>query len=268
MNDINLLNIKSEICLFADDTSISNSNKNLETLITDLSTDLDIISQWLSHNHLLLNTDKTNSILFKRSYHCNTDDEDIELFCNGKKVKFVNSITLLGVVIDDRLKFDKHSVNICKKINSKLYILKKFSYLFDLNFKSILYKMFIQSRFEYCSSLFIYFSNNQDMNRIIKCFEKSIHVILKTNVSHLSLTDQVKTLSKFKILPINLRLFLNFNIFLHSIINASNTCDLSRKIFILKNRFYFRDPYQLPEFSTDIYKFSFITISIKFINQF
>ena len=44
---------------------------------------------------------------------------------DNKNIKFVRTFKLLGVIIDNRLNFEDHTVSICKKVNSKTGLLKK-----------------------------------------------------------------------------------------------------------------------------------------------
>ena len=64
-NDLHL-NLEFTKCiLFADDTTIYNSHKDLRYLAWTLEHDLSIISDWFKANKLTLNTKKSVSILFK-----------------------------------------------------------------------------------------------------------------------------------------------------------------------------------------------------------
>ena len=46
--------------------------------------------------------------------------ETIRLTINGAEMKGQNSVTLLGVEIDNDLSFDNHISNICKKARKKI----------------------------------------------------------------------------------------------------------------------------------------------------
>jgi hypothetical protein len=85
--------------------------------------------------------------------------EDIIIKCENEKIPFVKKFTLLGVILDEYLTFDLHTISICSKVNWKISVLRKSSYLFDLKFRVTLFKLFIMSKYDYCSSLFIYFSD-------------------------------------------------------------------------------------------------------------
>ena len=164
INDISFLNISSKLTIFADDTTISGSNKCLDSLLVELTNDTETISQWLSFNHLIINWDKTNAIFFKKSNHNSINNDRLNLLCNNKKIEFVDSVILLGITIDDKLKFDRHSINICKKINSKLYILKKIKdFLIFLTLNLNLY--YIKCSFKVESNIALQFFFSSQINK-------------------------------------------------------------------------------------------------------
>ena len=45
--------------LFADDSTASDSSSNIKSLAESLSVDLNLISNWLVHNRLIINWSKT-----------------------------------------------------------------------------------------------------------------------------------------------------------------------------------------------------------------
>jgi len=100
------------------------------------------------------------------------------LIIGANVISFTKIVRLLGVMIDDKLKFDCHVSTLCKKVASKVHLLKKSSFMFDMKFKVILYKMFIQSSFEFCSTLFFDLKISSELDRLDKCFCRSINKYL------------------------------------------------------------------------------------------
>ena len=49
----------------------------------------------------------------------------IDVFVNGKQLSNVDCATLLGVEIDSKLSFDEHIEKLCKKLASRIAILRK-----------------------------------------------------------------------------------------------------------------------------------------------
>jgi hypothetical protein len=78
---------------------------------------------------------------------------------SGIPIPFVKTFRYLGVMIDDKLNFHQHVKKICQQVTFKTNVLKKCAYLFDIQFKTILFKLFIQSQFDYCSTLLFHLNN-------------------------------------------------------------------------------------------------------------
>jgi hypothetical protein len=138
-----------------------------------------------------------------------------DLIFNEIKIPFVSSSKLLGVIIDNKLKFDLNTKEVARKVAYKTRVLMKSAFLFEMKFKVILFKLFIQLSLDYSSTLFIHFSNQLDQNRLEKSFSRSIHRLLKVNLSEwdprissfveMDIETQMKTLSVHNILPLKLR---------------------------------------------------------------
>jgi hypothetical protein len=267
INDIGFLNLMSTLHLFADDTTISYSHQNIDILIQKLTDDLVIICNWLKNNRLIVNLAKTNAILFNYSSHNQTKSNSINLSLGDNKIPFVESTKLLGVVIDNKLKFDLHTIAICKQINSKTHLLARSAYLFPIEFKITLFKMFIQSRLDYCSSLFIHLSDNNDKNRIEKCFNNSLNKLLGIKIHNKSIDQQISILKPFNILPLKVRHFERFSIYLFSLFK-NNNCKQILKMFIKSRSASTRIQFILPKTNSNFVNFSFIAISTKILNLF
>jgi hypothetical protein len=264
INDINYLNISSKLFIYADDTTVTYACESLVNLVSTITTDLATISSWLHHNHLILNVAKTQSVDFAISNRGRKREQAPPLVVNGQVVNYVDKFTLLGVSFDKFLKFDDHTINICKKINIKIFILSRCAHLFHLNFKTVLFKLFIQSHFDYCSTVYSHLSVIST-SRINRCFSRALRKLLNINIKNMDIDQQLATLSPFNILPLALRRFNRFITFLYSICKYNNTSFLFLNIF--KNR-NLKDNLITPKCHTDLLKYSFTSISIKILNLF
>ena len=73
------------------------------------------------------------------------------------RIEKVNNFKLIGFNIDNKLSFTDHVASICKSINQKLFSIKRLFYL-ATSVKVKFFKSFILPYFDYCGSLFIYYS--------------------------------------------------------------------------------------------------------------
>ena len=278
INDLCHIILNSNKSIFADDTTLYCSGPSIQSLIGLLEKDLEIISNWLAHNRLLLNVGKSNAMLFKWKnqpkldiLNVNTDaSNDLEIKCDGELVPFVRKITLLGVIIDEYLNFDLHTISLCSKVMWKLSVLKKSSYLFDLKFRIILFKLFIQSKYDYCSTIFFHFTRKQNYTRLESSFAKSLNKYLRINIAQMDVVNQYEHLKTFKLLPIRLRYFQNFVFFTFNLFKENRAGTLLDSFRSHKKTRTLRNDsiYHVPKFNTSLYEFSFISIAIKLLNSF
>ena len=144
------------------------------------------------------------------------------------------------------MKFDLHTISICRKLCFKIHTLKKCAYLFDLNFRIILFKLFIQSSFDYCSTLFFHFFNKSDSDRLEKSFSEAINKFLNIKLYVLSkwtlnktqkneklvkiikttldIRSQIDVLDKYHMQPLQLRYLYHFLSFTYSAFNNCPGC--------------------------------------------
>jgi hypothetical protein len=116
-----------------------------------------------------------------------------------------------------------------------------------------LYKIFIQSQFDYCSSLFIHLLK-QDRDRLERCFRKSIARLLKINLQQNDHKVQFSILIKYNILPLFYRQFFHFISFLFKLIifKHSVLCSKLCKYTIIKTLrklVYERETTTTPQYS-------------------
>ena len=127
INDLPLYT-SAQLDLYADDTTVTASAdvKDLATLNSSLNKSVSEIQLWASANKLPLNEDKTKvlTITGKRRV-ANINRSDIDVIVNGKQLSNVDCATLLGVEIDSKLSFNEHVEKICKKLASRIAILRK-----------------------------------------------------------------------------------------------------------------------------------------------
>ena len=124
------------------------------------------------------------------------------------------NVKLFGVEIDSQLKLDKQIRDICSKLNRKAFILSWPFYLFNPDFKSILFKLFIFPNFDYCSTLF-YFNNCSILSKFyIKNFKLFLNLDIHNNDD---LSMQLSVFNHLNILPLKLWFFTHYCTFLHSL---------------------------------------------------
>ena len=70
------------------------------------------------------------------------------------------TVKRLGVTLDNKLNFDQHLNNGCLKANRKLSTLPRITQYLDFNQMRNLFKAFLESKFKYCPSTWMFYSRS------------------------------------------------------------------------------------------------------------
>ena len=110
---------------FADDNTVSHNAPSLNELIQELQTLTESIISWFAQSHMIANSSKFHAIIIRKD---RKDTEGMEININGKVLKTESEVPLLGITLYNRLTFDIHIGNICKKAANQLNALKRLAY--------------------------------------------------------------------------------------------------------------------------------------------
>ena len=106
--------------------------------------------------------------------------DDIELKLDeNTTLRSEKSVKALGVIIDNRLTFNDHISAGCLKAARQLNALARISKYLDPKSKSIIYKSFIRSNFEYCPLVW-HFCGKTNNNKLEKIQERSLQILQDT----------------------------------------------------------------------------------------
>ena len=140
VNDI--VNISSVIpILFADDTNIFLTGKNIGNLMGQMNQELSKLVEWVNVNKLSLNISKTKYMIF--SNRNVIQDGNLNLLINNVKLKRVNQTKFLGVIIDSKLTWKEHILHVRKKISKGAGILCKARKVLNRETLITLYNSFV-----------------------------------------------------------------------------------------------------------------------------
>jgi Reverse transcriptase (RNA-dependent DNA polymerase) len=176
INDIKSAIGDADINLFADDTLISVSAKTAIEAHTKMNDLLNRVSRWLKLNRLKLNTAKTKFMVV--TYKKNIDYGALKLKIDDTEIERVGEIKYLGVVIDDKLKFNMNVDYIIKKVAKKINLITRISSRLTAASKITLYKSLISPHFDYCSSV-LFLASDEQLNELQKLQNRMMRIILK-----------------------------------------------------------------------------------------
>ena len=116
VNDLPYVTDLFSVCLFADDTTLIFESFNNSELSNKCNAGVALFNNWCCANRLSINFKKTYIMLFSNILH----PEDISaIYLNDRIIKYASSLEFLGIIIDDKLKFNLHIDYISKKISKK-----------------------------------------------------------------------------------------------------------------------------------------------------
>ena len=139
--------------MYANDTVLYYSPKDMKEIEKILSQDLCTVSNWLQENELMLNlkTGKTEVMLFGAKKRLNQQEREIEINYQSQPINTTNSYKYLGVKLDPSLNMQEHFNSICRKASSRMRLLKRIRpFIIDLATLRI-YQALIVPIITYCS---------------------------------------------------------------------------------------------------------------------
>ena len=133
--------------MFADDTSVFIEGSCYETIINIMNVELSKISIWLKANKLTINIQKTFYMVFHRAKIKKTTQT---VMIQDTHILALNNTKFLGVIIDNKLKWNEHITYIKNKISKSIGILYKSRNYLNRHTLRNLYYTFIYPYLIYC----------------------------------------------------------------------------------------------------------------------
>ena len=143
--------------LFADDTTLQDSDCDLTRLTSRCNSNLKIASRWFQANRLTLNAKKTKCMVFGPNGNSNPlpfplkiQGTNIERIGNRFSTKFFK---LVGVKLDDQLNWSEHSNYVSGKVAKANYGLARAKKILPTDLKLMVYNSLIKCHLDYCLSI-------------------------------------------------------------------------------------------------------------------
>ena len=119
----------------------------------------------------MLNVSKTKELIL--DYRLNKHDPN-PVIIDGSEVQRTDHYKYLGVIMDNKLCWKQHVDYICKKLNSRLYCLRKLhKFQISSNILQLFYESVVSSVWKYCVSVWGGNSSKRDTDRITSTIKKA-----------------------------------------------------------------------------------------------
>ena len=119
LNDLFYILNDVDICNYVDDTTPNVCDSSLKIGIEKLEKSSQLAIKWFNHNYMRLNAEKCEFLITGHRF------EHLWLNVGETQVWEKNQVKLLGITIDNELKFNDHITKICCKAKSKLSALSR-----------------------------------------------------------------------------------------------------------------------------------------------
>ena len=137
-NDLHLHLELTSCILFADDTTLYVTHKNLKYLFWCIQHDLELIGDWFKANKLTLNLSKTVCMLFRHDKKTYTK-KDGSICVNENIIPFVNVTKFLGIWIDTKLDWKTHTDKLIYKLRTASKLLSSSKFYLNVHCAKMLY---------------------------------------------------------------------------------------------------------------------------------
>ena len=186
--------------LFADDTTLFITGNDNKQLYDNMNDDLTSLSKWCAANSLKINISKCDYMIFGKNRNLRIDDK-LEL--EGAEIKCTSKFKLLGIVVDENLKWDSHIEFINSKISSSLYGMRRIKNYVNKDTLTKIYYAFIHSHLSYGNLLW---GNTPQkyLNKLTVQQKKAVRIIHKApynaHTSQLFIQSRILTLRNITLL--------------------------------------------------------------------
>ena len=167
----------TEVCNYADDTTIFACDSDVNNVQYKLEADACLLSKWFADNHMKLNDAKCHFMLFGSTASGTSVNVGTSCIEQSDKEK------LLGITLDKNLDFKCHVENICKKAGQKLHALARVAKFMDQEKLQTVMNAFILSQFSNFPVVWMFHDRNVN-NKMNKIHESALRIAFKDTSSN------------------------------------------------------------------------------------
>ena len=181
VNDITSTSNILDFILFADDTTITYSHKDIKNQMNVVNSELIKVSNWFKANKLSVNATKTNyMILGTPCMVTNIKECDVSVTLNNTVLQRVRNTKFLGVLIDECLTWKTHIDCVSKTLSRNIGVMNKLKYYLPECILRILYCTLIMPYINY--GILIWGDTCKTyLDKLVKLQKWAIRVITKSH---------------------------------------------------------------------------------------
>ena len=175
--------------LFADDTTIFTTGTSVEDIAAKLNSAMSRISSWMSKNGLTLNITKTKTMLI---HPPSKRPPPLVVSYNDSLIDQVQVFKLLGVFVDQHLKWDHHVNHVATTVSRNVNLMRRLSWTLPQKSLLCFYYTYVIPSLNYCSLVWR-LCRKSNLQRLQRLQNLSARIILKLPKPY-SATTAINTL--------------------------------------------------------------------------
>ena len=164
--------------LFADDTTLYKTHRNLVYLQWCVQDDMNRIMEYFRINKLTLNLNKTVCVLFQKN---KTSTNEIKLQLDNHIIPNSPETKFLGMTLDQNLNWSSHVSQLILKLNRNLNLLKLSRNMMTQESKLLVYHSHLENHIQYGLLLWGNGTSNTQINRLQKIQNKALQYVTNKN---------------------------------------------------------------------------------------
>ena len=154
---------KCNLCIYADDSTLYSTGKDLNRIRRNLEDDFMILNLWFHANHMTLNPGKCHYMVIGGR------DLSHEIMLSNSKIISSNEEKLFGIFLDSKLIFQSYVGSLCRKASQEINALARLkNFLTSDQRNLLLLDTVTKSQFTYCPLIRMFTSRylNYTLNNI------------------------------------------------------------------------------------------------------
>ena len=186
--------VNSDLLLYADDTCLIYTGKDINTIEEQLNTDFSSLCDWFVDNKLSVHfgEEKTKSILFGTKRQLK-NQRDLDLRYGDLKIKQHSKVTYLGCILDNDLSGESMATKVLRLVNNRLKFLYRKQKFLTLSLRRLLCNALIQPHYDYACSAWYPSLNKRLSKKIQTSQNKCIRYCLNLdNRAHVGIDEFIK----------------------------------------------------------------------------
>ena len=187
VNNISKAYHTSTLSLYADDTEIHSSSKNIDLAVYNVNKDLQSVRHWFCRNGLICNTKKSEAMIIA-SHKALKTNRDINIFYGDSILKQQRHFKCL-VVVDESLSWNNHVSYIASRVYPKLKLSNIILSFLGPAILLKIYKMTILPVLD-CGCIVWGLCSKKNSDFLDRLPNKAMRIILRTN--HLTCTQSMR----------------------------------------------------------------------------